>query len=72
MWTARIKKDNETDEDGKRRVSMEKKYCGHEERSQDSLSQPNQNTILINIKLHFTRYGKVQGNSINKKQNGLE
>ena len=52
MGTARMKEDNETD--GKKRgVSMKKV------RSPDSLSLPNQNTILINIKwYYFTRYGK--------------
>ena len=42
-------------------------------RSFDGLSLPNQNTILIKIILYyFTRYRKVQWNSVNKKLNGLE
>ena len=61
MGTARMKEDNETDEDGnKRGVSVEKvKRAGMKERSPDSLSLPNENTMLINIKwYYFTRYGK--------------
>ena len=60
METARIKEDNETDEDCKKRgVSMEKSIVGTKERNPDSLSRPIQNTILINIKWYsFTRYGK--------------
>ena len=54
MGTARMKEDNETDEDGKKRgVSMEKSKAGTKERSPNSLSLPNQNTILINIKLYY-------------------
>ena len=46
MGTARMKQDNETDEDGnKRGVSMEKSKAGEKERSPDSLPLPNQNTI---------------------------
>ena len=38
---------------------MERNKVGTKERSPDSLSIPNQNEILINIKLYyFTRYGK--------------
>ena len=38
---------------------MKKSTAGTKERSPDSLSVPNQNTILINIKwYYFTRYGK--------------
>ena len=60
MATARMKSGNETDVDGKKRgVSMVKNTTGTKERSPDSLSVPNQNTILINIKwYYFTRYGK--------------
>ena len=51
---------NETDEDYKKRgVNMEKNTAGRKERSSDSLSLPNKNTILINIKwYYFKRYGK--------------
>ena len=74
MGTARMKYDNETDEDGKKRgVSMEKIKAGTNERSPDSLSLPNQNSILINITWYsFTKWKKIQWNSIDKKQNGLE
>ena len=38
---------------------MKKNTAGTKERSPDCLSLPNQNTILMNIKLYyFTRYGK--------------
>ena len=38
---------------------MEKSKAVSKERSPDSLSLPNQNTILINIKwYYFTKYGK--------------
>ena len=48
----------ETDDDGKKRgVSMENSKVGTKE-SLDSLSLPNQNTILINIKWYFTKYVK--------------
>ena len=48
----------ETDDDGKqRRVSMENSKTGTKE-SLDSLSLPNQNTILMNIKWYFTKYVK--------------
>ena len=40
----------ETNDGGKRRgVSMERNKAGIKERSPDSLSLPNQNTIIINI-----------------------
>ena len=57
-----MKKDNETDEGGKKRgVSVERSKAGTKERSPDSLSLPNQNTISINIKwYYFTRYKKIQ------------
>ena len=49
---------NSKNED-KRGVSMEKSKAGAKDRSPDSLSLPNQNTILINIQCYyFTRYGK--------------
>ena len=39
-----------TDEDCKKRgMSMKRSEAGTKERSPDSLSQPNQNTILINL-----------------------
>ena len=55
-------------------MSLEKSKEGTKERSPDSLSLPNQNTILINIKwYYFTWYAKkIQWNPINKKQNRLE
>ena len=50
MGTARMKKDNETDEDTQKRgVSMEKSTAGTNKISPDGLSHPNQNTIIINI-----------------------
>ena len=50
METARMKKDKETDEEGKKRgVSMERRKTGKKERSPDGLSQPNQNTIIMSI-----------------------
>ena len=58
----------------KRGVSMEKSTAGMNKRSPDCLSQPNQNTILINIKLYsFIRSGKKY-NGIKKiqKQNELK
>ena len=56
MGTARMNEDNETDEDDKKRG---KSKGGTKERRPDSLSLPNQNTILINIKwYYFKRYGK--------------
>ena len=60
MGTARMKEENGTDEDGKKRgAEYGKSKEGTKERSHDSLSLPNQNTILINIKwYYFTRYGK--------------
>ena len=55
-------------------MSKEKSTAGTKERSPDSLSLPNQNTILINIKwYHFKRYGKKYFEiQLTKKQNGLE
>ena len=48
MGTARMKKNNETDEDGQKRgVRMEKSTAGTNKRSPDGLSHPNQNTITI-------------------------
>ena len=48
MGTARMKQDNETDEDTQKRgVSMEKSTGGTNKRSPDGLSHPNQNTIII-------------------------
>ena len=50
MRTVRIKYEKETDEEGKKRgVSMESSKTDTKERSPDGLSQPNQNTILINM-----------------------
>ena len=53
MGTARIKLDKEADEDGKKRgVSMEERPCTHfihKRRSTAGLSQPDQNTIIVNI-----------------------
>ena len=52
---------------------MEKSKAGTKERSPDSLSLPNQNTIIINIICqYFIRYGKSYMKSSNKKQNGVE
>ena len=62
-------------EDGKKRgVSMEKSKAGtKEKRRPDSLSLPNQNTILKNIKLHyFTRYGKHYNKIQLTKKNALK
>ena len=40
-------------------MSTEKSKAGTKERSPDGLSQPNQNTISINITCYYsTRYGK--------------
>ena len=50
MGTARMKEDNETDEDTQKRgVSMEKSTEGTNERNPDGLSHPNRNTIIIKI-----------------------
>ena len=50
MGTARMKHDNETDEDGQKRgVSMEKSTAGTNKRSPDGLSHPNRNIIIIKI-----------------------
>ena len=48
-----------------------KNTAGTNKRSPDGLSHPNRNTIIMDIiwKI-FIRNGKVQWNSINKKQNG--
>ena len=54
---------------------MEKSKAGtKEKRRPDSLSLPNQNTILTNIKLYyFTRYGKHYNKiHLTKKQNALK
>ena len=40
-------------------LSMEKGKAGTKKRSLDSLSPPNQNTIIITM-YYFIRYGKVQ------------
>ena len=49
MGTARMKKDNETDEDTRKRgLSTEKTTAGTNKRSPDGLSHPNQNTIKMN------------------------
>ena len=67
MGTARMKQDNETDEEGKKRgVSMETSKAGTKERSPDCLNYPNQNTTIINIMLVFYNMWKKY-NSINKK-----
>ena len=59
MGTARMKKYDDTDEDDKKiGMSMGKGAEGTKERSPDSVSLPNQNTILINIKWYYVkRYG---------------
>ena len=50
MGKARMKYDNEIDEDAQKRgVSMEKSTAGTNKRSPDGLSHPNENTIIINI-----------------------
>ena len=50
--TARMKKYDETDEDGKKRgLSMERSKAGTKKKSPASLSLPNQNTIIINTSL---------------------
>ena len=50
---------------------MEKSTPGTKERSPDSLSLPNQNTILINIKwYYFTRYEK--NNEIQLTKNKMD
>ena len=66
MGTARMKYE--------RREYGKKSTEGTKERSPDSLSLPNQNTILINIKwYYFTRYGKKYNEiQLTKKQNGLK
>ena len=49
METARLKYDNGTDEDDKKRgVNMEKSKAGTKEISPDRLSQPNLDIIIIN------------------------
>ena len=54
MGTARMTKDKETDEEGKKRgVSMERTKASAEERSPDGLSLPDQNIILINIICYY-------------------
>ena len=50
MGTARMKYDEETDEECmKRGMSMERSKAGGKKRSPDGLSLPNQNTIITNI-----------------------
>ena len=50
MGTARMKEDNETDEDGQKKgVSMEKSTAGTNKRSPDDLLHPNRNTTIVNI-----------------------
>ena len=50
MGTARMKQDNETDEDTQKGgVSMEKSKSGTNKRSPDGLSHLNRNTIIVNI-----------------------
>ena len=52
---------------------MEKSKAGAKERSPDSLSLPNQNTILIKIKCYyFARYEKKNEIQLTKKKNELE
>ena len=60
MATGNWEEWNKTDEDGQKRgVSMEENAAGTNKISPDGLSLPNQNTILINIKLYyFKRYEK--------------
>ena len=56
MGTAGMKEDNETDEE---RREYGKSIAGTKARSPVSLSLPNQNKILINVKwYYFKRYGK--------------
>ena len=51
---------------------MVKSTAGTKDRSPDSLSLPNQNTILINIKwYYFTRYGKKY-NEIQSTKNKMD
>ena len=51
LGTARKKQDKETKEEGKKRaMSMERSKAGTKEiRINEGLSQPNQNTTIINI-----------------------
>ena len=60
MGKAKKKYDIEIEKDKKRGVSMERiTKAGTKEKSPDSQSLPNQNTILINIiYYYFPRYGK--------------
>ena len=60
MGTARLNSEKETDEEGKKRgAGMERSKTDTIEISPDGLSQPNQNTMLINIIwYYFKRYGK--------------
>ena len=73
MGTARMKEDNDTDEDCKRRREYGESKAGTKERSPDRLSLPNENTILIIIKwYYFKGYGKNTMKFNYKKRNGLE
>ena len=75
MGTARMKLDKETDEEWKKRgVSMEwskastnKKKCSAGSTTTWSKYNNNKHNIVV-----FYKVGKVQLNSINKKQNGLK
>ena len=52
MGTARTKRDKEIDEGSKKRgVSMEKPKRARKNRSPDGLSHPNQNTIIIIVRI---------------------
>ena len=50
----------------------DRRRMNKEERRLDSLSLPNQNTILINTKYYFKRYGKNNKIQLTKKQNRLK
>ena len=60
VGTARIKKDNETDDDVKTRGVSEygKKVKRARKKNTDGLSVPSQNKILINTWYYVTRYVK--------------
>ena len=74
MGTARMKEDNETDEDTQKRgVSMEKSSVGKNKRNPDGLSHPNQNTITINNLVKFyKKWKKINEIQLTNKQNRLK
>ena len=62
----------QTGEESKRVVSMEGSKAGTNKRSPDGLSQPNQNTILINIiVLYYNMWKKHNEIQLTKTKTGL-